>query len=60
MAGDLPRDLQRELDGVVAAHAALGQALDVLTDEQVRSPFLLPGWSVGHVLTHLARNADGM
>jgi len=24
----------------------------------VRSPSLLPGWSVGHVLTHLARNAD--
>ena len=22
-------------------------------------PSLLPGWSRGHVLTHLARNADG-
>jgi len=29
-----------------------------LTDAQVRQPSLLPGWSVGHVLTHIARNAD--
>ncbi|WP_417219716.1 maleylpyruvate isomerase family mycothiol-dependent enzyme [Arthrobacter sp.] len=29
-----------------------------LTDREVRSPSLLPGWTVGHVLTHLARNAD--
>jgi maleylpyruvate isomerase len=25
----------------------------------VTSPSALPGWSIGHVLTHLARNADG-
>jgi maleylpyruvate isomerase len=25
-----------------------------------RQPSLLPGWTRGHVLTHLARNADGM
>jgi maleylpyruvate isomerase len=30
------------------------------TDEEVRAPSLLPGWSRGHVLTHLARNADGI
>ena len=28
-------------------------------DAAVREPSLLPGWSRGHVLTHLARNADG-
>jgi maleylpyruvate isomerase len=28
-------------------------------DADVRRPSLLPGWSRGHVLTHLARNADG-
>ena len=27
-------------------------------DADVRAPSLLPGWSRGHVLTHLARNAD--
>ena len=30
-----------------------------LTDEDVLSPTRLPEWTVGHVLTHLARNADG-
>ena len=29
-----------------------------LTDAEVRRPSLLPGWTVGHVLSHLARNAD--
>ena len=27
-------------------------------DADVRAPSLLPGWTVGHLLTHLARNAD--
>jgi maleylpyruvate isomerase len=31
-----------------------------LSDDQVREPSLLPGWSRGHVLTHIARNADGL
>ncbi len=30
-----------------------------LTDDQARAPSRLPGWTRGHVLTHLARNADG-
>jgi hypothetical protein len=30
-----------------------------LTDADARGPSLLPGWTRGHVLTHLARNADG-
>ncbi|MBC2866887.1 maleylpyruvate isomerase family mycothiol-dependent enzyme [Streptomyces mexicanus] len=29
-----------------------------LSDEDVRAPSLLPGWSRAHVLTHLARSAD--
>lgn len=29
-----------------------------LTEHEMRSRSLLPGWSIGHVLTHLARNAD--
>jgi maleylpyruvate isomerase len=33
---------------------AHGEALDVT------APSLLPGWTIGHVLTHLARNADSM
>src|SRR3954465_13737343 len=29
-------------------------------DIDVTAPSLLPGWTIGHVLTHLARNADSM
>jgi maleylpyruvate isomerase len=49
-----------DLDGVRAATAALLDGLAGLTDDEVRRPSLLPGWTVGHVLTHLARNADGI
>lgn len=31
-----------------------------LTDQDVRRDSLLPGWTVGHVLTHIARNADSL
>ena len=29
-------------------------------DSQLREPSLLPGWTRGHVLSHLARNADAL
>lgn len=31
-----------------------------MNEEEVRTPSLLPGWSRAHVVTHLARNADGL
>lgn len=31
-----------------------------LTDADVAAPSLLPGWTRGHVLAHVARNADGL
>lgn len=31
-----------------------------LDDRRMREPSLLPGWSRAHVVTHLARNADGL
>jgi maleylpyruvate isomerase len=54
-----------------AKAAELSQRVDVATarmlataagisDQQAREPSSLPGWSRGHVLTHLARNADGL
>jgi maleylpyruvate isomerase len=43
-----------------AATSRLTAAADGLTDAQAREPSRLPGWSRGHVLTHLARNADGL
>lgn len=46
------------LDGCRSAHRRLEALLDGLTDEQARQPTALEGWTVGHLLTHLARNAD--
>ncbi|HWE55201.1 MAG TPA: maleylpyruvate isomerase N-terminal domain-containing protein [Acidimicrobiales bacterium] len=43
----------------VAAHARLAGAVDRIDDATARRPSRLPGWTVGHVVTHLARNADG-
>lgn len=48
----------RDLERVQAAHRRLLHALESLDDGDVRRPSLLPGWTVGHVLSHLARNAD--
>ena len=44
--------------GCASAHQRLLASLENLTDEQCRQDSLLPNWSRGHVLTHLARNAD--
>lgn len=41
-----------------AAHQRLLRTIEPLTDEDVRRPSELPGWTIGHVLSHLARNAD--
>jgi maleylpyruvate isomerase len=46
--------------GCVAAQAALDAELEGLDDAIARGPSLLPDWSVGHVLTHVARNADSV
>jgi maleylpyruvate isomerase len=48
------------IDGVAAAQAALLDDIADLGDDVARRPSLLPGWSVGHLLTHIARNADSM
>ena len=51
-----------DLDAVMvacrAAHRRLFETVDALDDDAVRAPSRLPDWTRGHVLTHLARNAD--
>ncbi|MFI6432230.1 maleylpyruvate isomerase family mycothiol-dependent enzyme [Rhodococcus oryzae] len=42
------------------SQARLEAAVAELSDEQARGDSLLPGWSRGHVVTHLARNADAL
>lgn len=44
----------------VAAHARLLDAVKGLANPDVRRPSQLPGWTIGHLVTHLARNADGL
>jgi maleylpyruvate isomerase len=46
------------IEQVEKATAHLLDSAQDLTDADVRQPSLLPGWSRGHVLTHVARNAD--
>jgi maleylpyruvate isomerase len=46
------RQLRSATDDLVRAIAGL-------PDAAVRAPSPLPGWTRGHVLTHLARNAEG-
>jgi maleylpyruvate isomerase len=55
---DPSADLQRTLAGCSAAHRALEADLVGLTDSNMRQPSLLAGWTVGHVLTHIARNGE--
>ncbi|GAA4613892.1 maleylpyruvate isomerase family mycothiol-dependent enzyme [Saccharopolyspora hordei] len=45
------------LQAVVDGHHRLRDAVSTLTDDQVAAPSLLPGWTRGHVLAHLADNA---
>jgi maleylpyruvate isomerase len=47
-----------ELEHVRAATGRLFRSLERLTDDIARGPSRLPGWTRGHVLTHLARNAE--
>jgi maleylpyruvate isomerase len=48
------------LDLLGQSQARLESTLNDLTDERARQPSLLPGWSRGHVATHLSRNADAL
>jgi maleylpyruvate isomerase len=46
--------------GCAAAHATLLDDIADLSDDEARRPSRLPDWTVGHVLTHIARNADSV
>lgn len=53
-----PADIAALLHDVRSSAARLAAGLDALTDVTAREPSVLPGWSRGHVTTHLARSAD--
>lgn len=52
------RDVASAVGGCTRAHQRLVATIGNLTDDAAGAPSRLPGWTVGHVLTHLARNAD--
>lgn len=54
-----PADIASEIAGCTASHRSLVEFLRGLDPVDPATPSRLPDWTVGHVLTHLARNADG-
>jgi maleylpyruvate isomerase len=53
-------EASHSLDRISAATGRLLVTATALSDAQVREPSLLPGWTRAEVLTHIARNADGL
>jgi maleylpyruvate isomerase len=49
-----------QLHETVLATTRYLEALTDLKDEDCRQPSVLPGWTRGHVITHLSRNADAL
>ena len=61
MADRLPEDFPQLLDDVRASTSGLIRSVDPLAEGgDARRLSLMAGWTLGHVLTHLARNADAM
>ena len=59
--GTAPAAQAAQLRGAVAAATErFRRTAAGLSDQQAREPSALPGWSRGHVLAHLARNADSL
>jgi maleylpyruvate isomerase len=52
-------DPERDTAAVADATDELIQAASALSAAELAEPSLLPGWTRGHVLAHLAGNADG-
>ena len=55
-----PHSVDLTISRIAEADGRLIASASALTDDQLREPSLLPGWSRGHVLSHIARNADGL
>ena len=47
-----------DIDRVRGAQLRFDTAVEGVDDLTIRRPSLLPGWTVAHVLAHVARNAD--
>jgi maleylpyruvate isomerase len=59
---DVQRNIERDIAMATTAHYRLLDDLDRLLaddDLDVAAPSALPGWSVGHVITHVTNSGDG-
>ena len=52
--------IEAGIDAADRAGSLVLATLTPITDEQARAGSRLPGWTRGHLVTHLARNADGI
>ena len=59
-SGPDPAALRGALDEMAVSTDRLLATVDGLDDAALRQPSRLPGWTRAHVLTHIARNADGL
>ncbi|MFE7798361.1 maleylpyruvate isomerase family mycothiol-dependent enzyme [Nocardia sp. NPDC057440] len=59
MTSDAP-ETTVQLDTVAEATTRFLDTARRLSDSDITGPSLLPGWTRGHVLAHLARNADSL
>lgn len=50
--------INRCVEGCAQSHQLLLAIADSMSESDCRGPSLLEGWTRGHVLTHLARNAE--
>ncbi|WP_067870593.1 maleylpyruvate isomerase family mycothiol-dependent enzyme [Nocardia vermiculata] len=57
MTSETPAD---QLDAVYISTRTLVAAVGSMRDSDVTAPSLLPGWTRGHLLAHLSRNADSL
>ncbi|AHH99855.1 putative mycothiol-dependent maleylpyruvate isomerase [Kutzneria albida DSM 43870] len=57
---DAVRDAAAGLGAAERATASLLELVESMDDASARAASALPGWTRGHVLSHLARNADGL
>lgn len=58
--GASDREIERDVASCVRSEAALVESLRSMPTPDPTAPSRLPGWTIGHVMTHIARNADGV
>jgi len=55
---DVDDALSATIQGCIDAHRRLDETLQSVDHDTVRRPSRLPDWTIAHVLTHIARNAE--